>query len=59
MTTRDWIITSKYGDYLPLYRLERIFGRHGLELPRSTLDDLRLDGRVRRAARTAPRIDGW
>jgi len=30
------IVTSKYGDYLPLYRLERIFGRHGLELPRST-----------------------
>jgi transposase len=30
------IITSKYGDYLPLYRLERIFGRHGLELSRST-----------------------
>jgi transposase len=33
------IITSKYGDYLPLYRLERIFGRHGLELPRSTTCD--------------------
>lgn len=30
------IITSKYDDSLPLYRLERIFGRHGLELPRST-----------------------
>jgi len=33
------IITSKYGDYLPLYRLERIFGRHGLELARSTTCD--------------------
>ena len=33
------VITSKYGDYLPLYRLERIFGRHGLELPRSTTCD--------------------
>lgn len=33
------IITSKFGDYLPLYRLERIFARHGLELPRSTTCD--------------------
>lgn len=33
------IVTSKYGDYLPFYRLERIFGRHGLELPRSTTCD--------------------
>ncbi len=30
------IITSKYGDHLPLHRLERIFARHGLELARST-----------------------
>ena len=30
------VITSKYGDYLPLYRLERILGRHGVEIPRST-----------------------
>ena len=30
-------ITSKYGDHLPLYRLEDIFGRHGVDLSRSTL----------------------
>jgi transposase len=30
-------ITSKYGDHLPLYRLEDIFGRHGAELSRATL----------------------
>jgi len=33
------VITSKYGDHLPLYRLERIFRRHGLELKRSTTCD--------------------
>ena len=33
------VITSKYGDYLPLYRLERIFARHGLELARQTTCD--------------------
>lgn len=27
---------SKYGDHLPLYRLEEIFARHGVELSRST-----------------------
>lgn len=30
-------ITSKYGDHLPLYRLEDIFGRHGVELSRATM----------------------
>jgi transposase len=30
------VITSKYGDHLPLYRLERIFRRHGVDIPRST-----------------------
>ena len=30
------IIASKYWDHLPLYRLERIFARHGVELARST-----------------------
>lgn len=29
-------IVSKYGDHLPLHRLERIFKRHGLQIPRST-----------------------
>jgi transposase len=27
---------SKYGDHLPLYRLEEIFARSGVEIPRST-----------------------
>lgn len=31
------VITSKLGDHLPLYRLERIFGRHGVDIPRSTM----------------------
>jgi transposase len=30
-------ITSKYNDHLPLYRLEDIFARHGVELSRATL----------------------
>jgi transposase len=30
-------ITSKYSDHLPLYRLEDIFARHGVELLRATL----------------------
>lgn len=30
-------ITGKYGDHLPLYRLEDIFSRHGAELSRSTM----------------------
>lgn len=33
------VITSKYDDHLPLYRLERIFERHGLKLPRSSTCD--------------------
>jgi len=31
-----YVITSKYGDHLPLYRLEQIFARHGLQIPRTT-----------------------
>lgn len=31
------VIVSKYQDHLPLYRLERIFAREGIDLPRSTL----------------------
>lgn len=31
------VLVAKYADHLPLYRQERIFGRAGLELPRSTL----------------------
>jgi transposase len=33
------LIVSKYADHLPLYRLERIYERQGLFLPRSTLCD--------------------
>ncbi|MFC1762965.1 IS66 family transposase, partial [Planctomycetota bacterium] len=33
------IITSKYCDHLPLYRLEQIFERHGLQVSRSTQCD--------------------
>lgn len=32
-----FVVTSKFADYLPLYRLENIFSRNGLELSRSTL----------------------
>jgi transposase/uncharacterized coiled-coil protein SlyX len=31
------VVVSKYVDHLPLYRLEKIFSREGLDLPRSTL----------------------
>lgn len=33
------VLVAKYLDHLPLYRQERIFGRAGLEIPRSTLAD--------------------
>lgn len=33
------IVTSKYCDHLPLHRLEGIFGRQGVEIPRSTQCD--------------------
>lgn len=32
-----YVITSKLGDHLPLYRLEKIFGRHGVDISRSTM----------------------
>jgi transposase len=31
------VLVAKNADHLPLYRQERIFGRAGLEIPRSTL----------------------
>jgi transposase len=31
------IVTSKFGDHLPLYRLEEVFARHGVALSRSTM----------------------
>jgi transposase len=33
------IAASKYADHLPLHRLERILGRHGIQLARSTMCD--------------------
>jgi transposase len=33
------VVVSKYVDHLPLYRLERIFAREGIELSRTTLCD--------------------
>lgn len=32
-----YVITSKLGDHLPLYRLENIFDRHGVDIARSTM----------------------
>lgn len=37
--TMAYIITSKYADGLPLYRLSGILGRYGIELPRQTLSE--------------------
>jgi len=37
------VITSKYCDHLPLYRQEKIFARHGVDLSRSTLCDWMMD----------------
>jgi transposase len=34
-----YIAASKYADHLPLYRLERILARHGVELSRKTMCD--------------------
>ena len=34
-----YLIVSKFGDHLPLYRLEHIFARQGVNLKRSTLCD--------------------
>ena len=33
------IVTSKYADHLPLHRQEGIFGRHGIDIRRSTMCD--------------------
>jgi transposase len=32
-----YVVTAKFGDYLPLHRLQHIFGRQGFELDRSTM----------------------
>lgn len=33
---RAWVVTQKFLDHLPLYRIEQIGDRHGVPLPRST-----------------------
>jgi len=33
------LVSSKYADHLPLYRLEQIFARHGVEITRRTLSE--------------------
>ena len=50
------VIVSKYVDHLPLYRLENIYERQGLFLPRST--SVRLAGGLRPTAAAAVRSDG-
>jgi transposase len=35
----SYVMVSKYGDHLPLYRLERILERHGIQIARSTMCD--------------------
>lgn len=35
----SYVIISKYSDHLPLYRLEHILERHGIEIARSTMCD--------------------
>lgn len=37
--TMAYIITSKYADGLPLYRLSGILGRYGIDIPRQTLSE--------------------
>ncbi len=33
------VVSSKYADHLPLYRLEHIFERHGVQITRRTLSE--------------------
>lgn len=35
----SYVIVSKYGDHLPMHRLERILRRHGIDIARSTMCD--------------------
>jgi transposase len=40
----SYVLVSKYGDHLPLHRLERIFDRYGIDIARSTLCDWAAQG---------------
>lgn len=51
--TMAYIITSKYADGLPLYRLSGILGRYGIEMPRQTLSESVLKA----AEKVVPLID--
>jgi transposase len=31
------LLTTKYADGIPLYRFEKMLGRHGIDIPRQTL----------------------
>jgi transposase len=35
----SYVMVSKYGDHLPMHRLERILRRHGIDIARSTMCD--------------------
>jgi transposase len=35
----SYVMVSKYSDHLPLYRLEKILDRHGIQIARSTMCD--------------------
>lgn len=35
----SYVVVSKYSDHLPLYRLEKILDRHGIQIARSTMCD--------------------
>jgi transposase len=49
----SYVMVSKYGDHLPLHRLERILRRHGIDIARSTMCDWARDS----AAALAPLYD--
>ncbi len=50
--TMAYIITSKYADGLPLYRLSGILGRYGIEMPRQTLSEAILNVEEKAAPQT-------
>jgi transposase len=46
----SYIVTNKFSDYLPLYRLEDIFARQGFEISRHAVGPVRRCGGLSRAA---------
>ena len=51
------ILVSTFADHLPLYRQEKIFKRHGVDLPRSTLCEWKLASGELLAVLRAPLIE--